>query len=448
MSRSQFLAYFLLGSLLTTRGRADRVVVHTIKDNDLRQDCVFELNNYGYNLCPLVERKEIVERDSVGKSYDVEKGEGPSTGLRIYEVALGGLDESSYSTRVSSRLEGSGCDMDTWICMLGELGCCAGKFPAILGAQLLIETCGDGRIASQDNVDIRRSAPIASSIARKARSTRMTRLLRSTVSLNISGNDNESYNRPLKLSLYGGTVGKQKQSAEVSFVCCDKEKLKYVREEKGVHFFSWATSHGCPVRLAGQTHSNIAAANEPGSEGEESAPEEKQGDDDLMPLDNSRARRWIAIIMVVLVSGLLFGTVLLSSSRARSLATENLKSATYAVLPLLSHLYIKLLPIGNSVFQATKAIAHAGSRFRQGDSKLVRWAQEDMSLMDSEDFMVNGSGAMGEDDWNINGMEEYIPLTVSPQHGRRSVRSYGATPDVETFSERGAFSGFAKYFHR
>lgn len=95
------------------------------------------------------------------------------------------------------------------------------------------------------------------------------------------------------------------------------------------------------------------------------------------------------------------------------------------------------------------SIVHVGSRFRQGDSKLVRWAQEDMSLMDSEDIMVNGSGAMGgEDDWNANGMEEYIPLTVSPQHGRRAIRSYGATPDVATFAERGALSGLAKYFQR
>lgn len=105
MSRSQFLAYFLLGSLLTTRGRADRIVVKTIKDNDLRQDCAFELDGYGYNLCPLVDKRSLVEVDGARKSYDEDKGEGSSSGGRFYEVALGGLDVSSYSTRVSSGLE-------------------------------------------------------------------------------------------------------------------------------------------------------------------------------------------------------------------------------------------------------------------------------------------------------------------------------------------------------
>ncbi|PPQ90150.1 hypothetical protein CVT25_012461 [Psilocybe cyanescens] len=429
MSRSQFFTYFLLGSLLTACGRADRIVTHIIKDNDLRHNCAFELNGHGYNLCPLAEERVVVEGSGVAKSYDEDKGEGSSSEGRFYEVTLGGLDAYSFSTRVTSGLEGSGCGEDTW--MRGDVED-TDRWDIIAG-----------------NIKSTRKTPRASSIARKARRSRKSSALKTTISLNIQKENNDADHLPLHLSLYGGMLEKQRQSAEIVFICSDEETLKYVREDKGVHFFSWTTSHGCPTKLTSTTHPDIVAANEPNSGSEEPAPGDKQGDDDLMPLDNSRARRWIAIIVVVLVSGLVFGCILLSSSRARSLATENLKGATYTILPLLSQAFTKLRPIGNSIHRTTKSIVRVGSRFRQGDSKLVRWAQEDMSLLDSEDVMVNGSGAMGrEDDWNVNGMEEYIPLTNNPQHGRRVVRSYGATPDVETFAERGAMSGLAKYFHR
>ncbi len=74
-----------------------------------------------------------------------------------------------------------------------------------------------------------------------------------------------------------------------------------------------------------------------------------------------------------------------------------------------------------------------------------------MSLADSEDVMVNGSGALDEDGWNGDGLEEYIPLSINPRHGRRGlVRSYGATPTVETFAERQEswLSGIGRYFRR
>lgn len=156
MSRSQFFTYFLLGSLLTACGRADRIVTHIIKDNDLRHNCAFELNGHGYNLCPLAEERVVVEGSGVAKSYDEDKGEGSSSEGRFYEVTLGGLDAYSFSTRVTSGLEvgalmslwlvevptpfnifqGSGCGEDTWVCMLGESAFRAGKFPAILGGAI------------------------------------------------------------------------------------------------------------------------------------------------------------------------------------------------------------------------------------------------------------------------------------------------------------------------
>ena len=68
--------------------------------------------------------------------------------------------------------------------------------------------------------------------------------------------------------------------------------------------------------------------------------------------------------------------------------------------------------------------------------------------LDDGDVMVNGAGAYGGydaegEEWNGNGMDEYIPLTISPKYGKsRKVRSYGATPDVETFEERGVIGSF------
>jgi len=93
-----------------------------------------------------------------------------------------------------------------------------------------------------------------------------------------------------------------------------------------------------------------------------------------------------------------------------------------------------------------------GTGFRQGAGQLVNWAQEDMALDDAEDIMVNGSSAYDRydaesEDWNE--ADEYIPLTINPRYGRsRRIRSYGATPDVETFEERGLMSGIGKYFRK
>lgn len=142
------------------------------------------------------------------------------------------------------------------------------------------------------------------------------------------------------------------------------------------------------------------------------------------------------------------GTILLSSPRTRNFTINKVNGVTSTLVPFISVATVKLRPIGNKINSLNSKLK---SPFRQGGNKLVVWAQEDMSLADSEDVMVNGSGAFNEDGWNADGLEEYIPLSLNPRHGRRGlVRSYGATPTVATFAERQEswLSGIGRYFRR
>jgi len=156
--------------------------------------------------------------------------------------------------------------------------------------------------------------------------------------------------------------------------------------------------------------------------------------------------KWLMWVCAFVRTSLFCGYIA-SSSRARHFTREKLKGVSYAVLPLLAQVYVKLLPIGQSISHfASKSIARLGTRFRQGDSQLVRWAEEDMALDDGGDVMVNGAGAYDEG-WN--GTNEYIPLTISTKYGKsRRVRSYGTTPDVETFEERGVMNGIGRIFRK
>lgn len=115
----------------------------------------------------------------------------------------------------------------------------------------------------------------------------------------------------------------------------------------------------------------------------------------------------------------------------------------YTALPFITNLGISIRALG------PKAVSRLSSPFRRGEGELVRWAQEDMGLVDSEDVMVNGGNGQGLYDldmerWAGADLDEYIPLTSGglKSSGRgRQVRSYGATPEVETFAESGHMIG-------
>jgi hypothetical protein len=126
--------------------------------------------------------------------------------------------------------------------------------------------------------------------------------------------------------------------------------------------------------------------------------------------------------------------VVVSSPRIRHFVLEKLSSFASTLSPIASRGLEALGPLKRAFawLTPTSLSLLGATSFRQGDSQLVRWAEEDMAL--EEDFMVNGSGASELDggDWDGTNLDEYIPLTISPKWGRR-IRSYGATPLSKTF---------------
>ncbi|KAF8908136.1 hypothetical protein CPB84DRAFT_205942 [Gymnopilus junonius] len=115
MSHHLLFTSLLLISYLTTNGRASRVVSHIIKDNDLRQYCNFELHDYHYNLCPLIDKTMLVEGVGTGLADSDDRGEISRRG-RFYEVVLGGSSQWSQADVLSR----STCNENTWVCMLGR----------------------------------------------------------------------------------------------------------------------------------------------------------------------------------------------------------------------------------------------------------------------------------------------------------------------------------------
>lgn len=268
--------------------------------------------------------------------------------------------------------------------------------------------------------------------------------------MDLEENGDTTLPSPLRLSLHGGSWEKRPQSAKIAIFCSKSESLRFVGEEAGTHNFAWSTPHGCPTRLPRNIQPNLVAQ-EQGNDTADNpeSPTEEDDDQGLLPPDNGKMRRWTAIVVLISFACLVGGFILVSSTRARHLAGQKLKGITYTIMPFMAQAVLKLQPVLISITTITsKSIGRLGSRFRQGDSQLVQWAQEDMSLMDSEDVMVNGAGA-NDREWNTDGVDEYIPLTISPNFGKsRQVRSYGTTPEVETFAERGVMTGLGKYLRK
>jgi len=244
-------------------------------------------------------------------------------------------------------------------------------------------------------------------------------------------------------------VHSAKKDLDVVFTCSEFEKVELINTHYDTLRFMWASRHGCHLTGKSSTRRRRSESSLSEEQDPNGSDDSHEGDDDseLLPNDSRKARTGIALVLAFIVLSVFGGAALASSARARHFVVEAFRNASYAVVPALAEVGLKLRPLGRSLNSLTSK-AMLDARFRPGDDNLVRWAQEDMAL--DSDIMVNGSSGSGayqldeESQWD--GSNEYIPLARSPRFGTgRRVQSYGSTPEVATFQERGVMSRMRKY---
>ncbi|KAF9526974.1 hypothetical protein CPB83DRAFT_856907 [Crepidotus variabilis] len=432
---NHLLTSFLLALQLATNGKALTTEIRqAIPENDLQRNCNIELGGYGFNLCPLVGRSKLIKAPDDVFEADDKRGEQSSGQQNPYVqdawMTLGGSE-------LNKARKGSLCDEDTWVCL-------SDTRPTLTD----VSDGMDGRTR------IHRSSTKTAPIVRKESKSQLL------ASIQLDDNLDAEHAPFLKLMLRNPETD---TTFDLIIFCEDRTNELIVGSFNGrSRSFQWGTPQGCPTKRPTSTTESIRLLQELSDESpaeeqptdEPPAQEEQQGDDELLPTERHHLRSWIAFVVVFVLASFAVISTILTSPRARHYIAEHIYGAGYAILPSISIAALKLKPIAD----ALAALVPKGMvPFRQGDSSLVRWAEEEMAL-DSEDVMVNGRGAYEQYDvdvegWNGDGMDEYIPLTLSSKYGKgRRVRSYGATPEVETFAESqraaGSGMGFSKFFKK
>lgn len=103
----------------------------------------------------------------------------------------------------------------------------------------------------------------------------------------------------------GGEAGGRLPSAEIEIMCdFDVDSyLEFVNERDEIHSFRWTTRHGCPTNIKRNYIQSLKLSAITDGADDESESEEEKGDDELLPQSGqSTARRWIAVISVIIVS--------------------------------------------------------------------------------------------------------------------------------------------------
>ncbi|KAI0316602.1 hypothetical protein OF83DRAFT_1172739 [Amylostereum chailletii] len=210
----------------------------------------------------------------------------------------------------------------------------------------------------------------------------------------------ESQPRPLLLRMHGGYYVDKPQRAIVAFHCGQAEDPEptYGWTWNGTHTFNWNTKHACASRQAkppGRTPDEKDDA-PPSNPSKPPAEDHTPSEDELLrdPITDRASSRTVLTILLCTFAGVFgLGYLLLRPP-------PPLRPYIHRILPR---------PLR-----------------RASESKLLRWAREDLPLLDEDEIGIDGEGdEMVNSHEAYGAYEEQIPLKPSPTRAGFVV-NYGA----------------------
>jgi len=221
----------------------------------------------------------------------------------------------------------------------------------------------------------------------------------------------EEFDQFITLKFSGGV----KDAAEVRLLCDPRAQIQMEEPvfsgiENGLYSFTWRTKYACETGIrASDSGPNVLEmeSDMPPSEDTSEPSEPDEGQDQLLDSERQRKSRRSTAIIFAVISIIIISLSIISykhPDRLNFFFSEHIK-------PILHRLSLDHFPR----FSLPHSLKPAG------ESRLVRWAQEDLEL--DEDVMVNGNDAYDEPE---DAGDEYIPLRPSPRKGGRLVKNYGS----------------------
>ncbi|KAF5381702.1 hypothetical protein D9615_005605 [Tricholomella constricta] len=385
----------LFSVLQVTVVDAAATLTHEFLENaDLLAGCRFNLGRQIYDLCPLMHERGT--REVYSTTWTLDDDGQRDLRQRVYSFVFGEAPNDRE------------CPEGTWICMRETRGSINLQHVA---SKWTTHTPIAGRLRPESSLVDQGVNAVASIL-----------------------DDNDYEPSHLNLFFTGGIYEDIPRYARIEFICDHSSEVKlkstdpsFTGETHGVHSFTWSTTYGCPIPDPNETPSSDSIlytfenedTKDPPPKSDNSEPEE--GEKDLVDPNFPRrlSRRWVAFVLLATGTFLIGVIVILASPHTRFVIASHLR--TFASRLSLPSLQNHIFTFVSKPFQ-----------FRAGENRLVRWAQEDMSLgvLDEEqrgdvDVMVNGGSAfgIGDDDWSGEGMDEYIPLKAGLL---RNKRDYGS----------------------
>ncbi|KAJ7827127.1 hypothetical protein B0H14DRAFT_2815568 [Mycena olivaceomarginata] len=208
---------------------------------------------------------------------------------------------------------------------------------------------------------------------------------------------------------FGGAV---ERTAEIRLICDSNQLTEPVfsRVENHVHYFVWQTRYACETgrQVSGSRVNALEVESDAPPADDTSDPSgPDEGEDQLLDGDRERKLRRSTAIIFAVISTVIISLSIISYRHPNRLNTF----FSTQIKPILHRLSPDNLPR----FSLPHSLKPAG------ESRLVRWAQEDLEL--DEDIMVNGSDTYYEPE---DAGDESIPLRPSPHKGGRFVKNYGS----------------------